>query len=299
MGQAERSKTSAKMAGKTLYVIPAQDRICDRSAQEIRSLGLAKLVLQHPNMNDMNHLPGLALLHNGMAVRCTMTLHQTEIPPDTTGTIQWIDLHPDDQAGAGAAEHAAPLRLLTQFPRAVAIKIDGCDKQFLPSEPCPKHASTQACDQCTECKFFKGVFLVKPMDAAEGSQPHAWRIEVQDVNGATHQVKGFRRQLPLTTVRACTLFTLQGSTAHEGLIFHWVFPNRISVEARWLATYVALSRPPALALLRSIGMTGKLRTLIEKGPPEGLVQRFGELFDEKLELSDKFAADLLRRHGWI
>ncbi len=92
---------------------------------------------------------------------------------------------------------------------------------------------------------------------------------------------------------------MQGSTAHEGLIFHWVFPNRISVEARWLATYVALSRPPALALLRSIGMTGKLRTLIEKGPPEGLVQRFGELFDEKLELSDKFAADLLRRHGWI
>ncbi len=103
----------------------------------------------------------------------------------------------------------------------------------------------------------------------------------------------------MTTVKACTLFTMQGSTAHDGLIFHWVFPQHISKEARWLATCVALSRPPSLALLRSIGLSRSIRELIQGGPPAGIVQRFAEMFDEKLELSDKIAAELLRKHGWL
>jgi hypothetical protein len=131
-----------------------------------------------------------------------------------------------------------------------------------------------------------------------GAKPRVWQIEVQDANGDTHKIKGFRRQLPLTTVLACTLFTMQGSTADNGMIFHWVCPNLISAAVRWLATYVALSRTPSLALLRSINLTPKIRSIIDQGPPPGIVQRFGELFDEKLQISAKRAADLMRKHGW-
>ena len=69
---------------------------------------------------------------------------------------------------------------------------------------------------------------MQPVEGVVGAKPCAWQIEVRDANGDTHKIKGFRRQLPLTTVLACTLFTMQGSTADNGMIFHWVFPNLIS-----------------------------------------------------------------------
>ena len=35
-----------------------------------------------------------------------------------------------------------------------------------------------------------------------------------------------------------------------------------------MATYVALSRPPSLAQLISVGLPDELRTIIEGGPPQ-------------------------------
>ena len=177
VGQAERSKISAKMARATLFVIPAEDVICDRSRREIRDQGLGKLALQHPNMNDMNRLPGFALLHEGMEVRFTLSLHPTEIPPDTVGTIRWIDLHPDDCVGAGA-EPAPPVQLLSHFPRSVAVKIHGCKTKFLPPKPCPAHTATGAIGTCPKCDLLEGVFLVTPVQGANGAKPNAWHIEV-------------------------------------------------------------------------------------------------------------------------
>ncbi len=46
-------------------------------------------------------------------------------------------------------------------------------------------------------------------------------------------------------------------------------------------------------------MTPKIRKLIEQGPPVGVVQRFAELFDDKLQMSDTLAAELLQKHGWV
>jgi len=91
---------------------------------------------------------------------------------------------------------------------------------------------------------------------------------------------------------------MQGTTADDGLIFHWVFPNLISAEARWLAAYVALSRTPSFALLRCINLGPKIRSLIEQGPPAGIVERFGELFDDKLKTSAAKAATLMQKYGW-
>ena len=91
---------------------------------------------------------------------------------------------------------------------------------------------------------------------------------------------------------------MQGITAQPGLIFHWRFPRFFSEELRWLATYVALSRPPSLAQLVSVGLPASLRSIIEGGPPEGVLSRFADMFSETEQATHAQAARLLRELQW-
>ena len=106
----------------------------------------------------------------------------------------------------------------------------------------------------------------------------------------------------MTILNASTLHTLQGATCEPGLIFHWCFPRRLSMEMRWLAVYVALSRVPSLAQLRSIGLTANvatpIRQIIESGPPKGIVNRFAELFTSKIEETMQLAEAAMEELGW-
>ena len=83
-----------------------------------------------------------------------------------------------------------------------------------------------------------------------------------------------RRQLPLGPAKVLPLYSMQGMTAEPGLVTHWVLPPRISDEIKWLICYVLLSRVPSLKQLISIGLTDKIREIMEGGPPEGIVQSF-------------------------
>jgi hypothetical protein len=104
--------------------------------------------------------------------------------------------------------------------------------------------------------------------------------------------------MPLTTLLASSLYTLQGATAEPGLIFHWRFPRRMSKDMRWLVVYVALSRVPSLSQLRSIGLNSSIREIIEKGPPEGLPARFRELFGDKEKETVALAEAAIAELGW-
>ena len=111
-------------------------------------------------------------------------------------------------------------------------------------------------------------------------------------------MKVTRRQVPITTVKASTVQTIQGTTADPGLIFHWVFPRRLTMEMRWLASYVALSRVRSLSRLRSIGFTKATLKILEKGPPDSLPEKFRQLFEDK-EADTQAAADVAMRWlGW-
>ena len=102
----------------------------------------------------------------------------------------------------------------------------------------------------------------------------------------------------MTIKTASTINTLQGVTTDPGLIFHWKFPHFFSEELRWLATYVALSRPPSLAQLISVGLPENLRDIIEDGPPEGILTRFNDMFKEKEDATHLKAAEIMRKLGW-
>ena len=102
----------------------------------------------------------------------------------------------------------------------------------------------------------------------------------------------------MTIRTAGTIHTLQGVTTDPGLIFHWKFPRFFSEELRWLATYVTFSRPPFLAQLISAGMPDELRKIIEGGPPEGILSRFHNMFNDKEIATHSKAAEIMRELGW-
>ena len=91
---------------------------------------------------------------------------------------------------------------------------------------------------------------------------------------------------------------MQGMTAEPGLIAHWVIPSRMDHDIKWLICYVILSRVPSLMQLRSIGISKKIREIIEAGPPDGVVQPFNTLFAQKIEDTQDAAMKAKQRLAW-
>ena len=151
-----------------------------------------------------------------------------------------------------------------------------------------------ASEECELCDSRSGCIAIQAQLSSR-----AFLVEVTDPhtqNIYTLRVK--RLQLPVTVRTASTIHTLQGTTASPGLIFHWKYPRFFSEELRWLATYVALSRPPSLEQLISIDMPEGLKKIIEGGPPAGILTRFKDMFDEKEEFTHRKAEEVLKKLGW-
>ena len=100
-------------------------------------------------------------------------------------------------------------------------------------------------------------------------------------------------------VKASTLHVLQGTAADPGLIFHWVFPRRLTGPMRWLAIYVALSRARRLENLRSIGLNKDIRRIMEAGPPDSLPAQFQRHVHEKEAHTALEADAAMAALGWV
>ena len=112
-------------------------------------------------------------------------------------------------------------------------------------------------------------------------------------------VRAVREQVPVAIATATTLYTLQGTTATPGLIFHFRSPQRLSKLMKWISTYMALSRVQSLREFRSIGISTAIRDLINEGPPPGMLTRFKHLFQEKAEVTEKLMQEALRELHWM
>ena len=107
-----------------------------------------------------------------------------------------------------------------------------------------------------------------------------------------------RRQIPLAPAKVLPLYSMQGLTASPGLVAHWIVPPRLPSDIKWLICYVTLSRVPSLKQLVSIGLSEKIREILENGPPEGVVQMFSTLFAQKIEDTRAAAKEASERLGW-
>jgi hypothetical protein len=295
MAQAIRSRLSAVQAAATLFIIPAKDYVLNRPLNSrLTDAYLVEQIAGVPNMNNTGRLPAIGMVHLGMTIRLTNTVEAPEAVTDSTGEVVGIDLDPDEPSDA--TEHTSPvegIRILHKLP-TVTVKLRNVTTEFLPPIPCTLHAADGPCRECGSCDFRAGCVAVEPQLSRR-----SFPIVVQDPGSDicyTLQVQ--RRQLPLTIRAASTIHTLQGLTADPGLIFHWKFPRFFSAELRWLATYVALSRPPSLAQLISVGLPDNLRNIIEGGPPEGILSRFCGMFKEKKDATHIRAAEVMRELGW-
>ena len=127
-------------------------------------------------------------------------------------------------------------------------------------------------------------------------QTRAWKYDGPELNGQYITVS--RRQLPLAPAKVLPLYSMQGMTAEPGLVAHWVLPSRLQHDIKWLICYVILSRVPSLKQLVSVGLTDKIREIIEGGPPEGIVQTFSTLFADKIAKTHEAALQARQRLGW-
>ena len=170
---------------------------------------------------------------------------------------------------------------LEELPLGVYIKLDKCNREFLPSLVCGQHRSAGFSKTCAACRAFEGWVLIEPIR-------RVWNF-TDSVTGATLKVS--RNQLPLMPAAACPLYSLQGATCDPGLIAHFVMPKRADDDIKWLCIYVLLSRVRSLSRLRSIGLTSKIRRIIVGGPPKMLAEHFEKLFREKIVKTRKAAAE--------
>ena len=86
--------------------------------------------------------------------------------------------------------------------------------------------------------------------------------------------------------------------ASPGIVAHWTPPQRLDGDLKWLICYVILSRPPSLAQLISVGLSNRIREIIEGGPPDGIVQSFTTLFADKIAMTNDAAAQARAALGW-
>ena len=107
-----------------------------------------------------------------------------------------------------------------------------------------------------------------------------------------------RTQLPLMPEAACPLYSLQGATCDPGLIAHFTMPKRADADIRWLIVYVLLSRVRSLSRLRCVGLSTKVRSIIEGGPPAMLADNFEKLFRKKIVDTRKAAEVSKAALGW-
>ena len=60
-----------------------------------------------------------------------------------------------------------------------------------------------------------------------------------------------------------------------------------------------LSRPRGLASLQSVGLTNKIREVIEQGPPKELVATFRKLFNGKIKDTKALAVEAAKRYNLL
>lgn len=288
------ARESARTAGQTLFYVQAVDQTLT-VWQHAKERGFFEEILKIPSLQKTKRLPAVFLFHVGMRMRFTTTIQQPFAVQDVECTVMGFD--PDDldketqsrvDAGRGAGEWTC-----SYMPKAIYVKIDECDYQFLPPAPCAIHRLAGHDASCLNCisAVQPGVFAVKPL-----TRTFRYYYDPKD---NSKYVNVQRKQFPLMPALAMPLYSMQGTTADPGMVAYWFFPQRCSDTIKWLIVYVMLSRPRSLSGLRSVGLSTKVREIIEQGPPEDLVANFKKLFEKKIQDTKKLAIEAAQRYGLL
>ena len=276
-----RAIASARHHKQTLFFSQAVDYSEQAGNLNAQTIETYKQMLAVPSAATTSRLPGIVLLHIGMRVRITTQVLPPWAVQDATGTIMEIEASAVDRRNVSSSgTHPASEMRLTELPLGIYVKLDNCDREFLPPLVCSKHQVCGFSRGCADCRAFEGWVLIEPIT-------RTWTFTDPRSNGV---LKVARRQLPLMPAEACPLYSLQGATCDPGLIAHLAMPKRADEDIKWLIVYVMLSRVRSLANLKCVGLNTKIRKIIEGGPPAMLAENFENKFRAKISNTQEAAA---------
>ena len=155
------------------------------------------------------------------------------------------------------------------------------------------HVSDGYHPDCTDCSANAeqpGVYSVEALS-------RTWKYYPQGYNGEYMKVN--RRQLPLMPLKSVGLYSMQGTTADPGLTAYWEFGAFCDESLQWLIVYVMLSRCRSLATLKSVGLSPKIREIIERGPPEDFIGNFEKLFGAKIKDTKLLAQNAAQHYKFL
>jgi hypothetical protein len=276
------ARQSAREHAEPLFFVQAIDRparlpdSCNGGLPTERETGIkeffADMLRAQPNATK--RLPSFCMFHYNMRVRLATTLAAPIAVQDMAGTVVGVELSPLDKYynDIQSGRQLNGEMVLSQMPLAIYVKLDNCSHQFLPEGNHP------------------GVFAVRP-------KRFTWKYFLDSTDGDFINVS--RRQFALLPATACTLYSMQGTTAEPGLVAYWQAPRRATSQVRWLIVYVMLSRPRSLATLKSLGLGQHIRKIIEGGPPIELVETFDMLFSEKIQKTKAYAEKLAKQYRFL
>ena len=252
---------------KVLFYIPAIDRPAVRCSKADFDEMLAE-----PNISKTGKFPGMLPLFVGME----MILSDSVLPPKyvrgTPCVVTGLEPHPKEPPIPGRASILTEgCVLLRYMPKAIYVKVKGGADGFLATE-----ADAD----------LSGVLAITP-------QVRPWKF-TRPSDSLVIAVN--RTQIPLLPQKQCTLHGVQGKTADPGFIAHWAFPPKLDLPAKWLATYVSLSRPRRFSSLLSHGLPK--REVIEGGPPQQILDAFDELFGTKIQETKVACANARSELNW-
>ena len=291
-----RTRMAAHAAEKVLFYIVA----VDLPPFEIPP-SMYKALLAVPNVTTTKKLPGILPIYIGARVRLTKTLLVPHLVPEREGLIVGIELHEQDHA---ALLSSKPRKLLIEdgsvllqcLPKSIYVRFDDLDPDMIAPQPCLQHAVVGAERGCLECQFYTGIVAILPEMVEWTYKQTAPPCSARSTGQKTlTQIVVRRRQFPLLPALPKTLHSLQGVTAKPGLLAHFRLPS-VSVETKWLAYYVMLSRPRSLETLLCHGLPD--RGVLEAGPPTKLQEAMDALFQPKIAQTRRACSAARREVGW-
>ena len=268
-----RVRTAAKLAAKTMFYSQAVN-LPDKplSPEQLKELlGVA-------NLSTTSKLQGVNLFLVGQRIRLTKQVLAPWAVQDATGTIVHINF-------AEPLPETLAAECVVHMPKAIYVKFDSLELEFLPPRPCNQHLVFHA--GCNDCISFPGVVQVTP-------QTDVWTYKLSD----SLSIRVKRTSFPIWPEKACSLYTMQGTTTTPGMVAHFDMPRMTPPDLHFLTVYVLLSRVRRPSELITVNLTDKVRTIIESGPPGELLETFETLFGERATATRQEAEEACKQLGW-
>jgi len=261
----ERSVRDAQELDVPLYFSQACDKLpgsgsafksSDQEQQRIN-----REILLEVNVHNTGHLHGILPVHVGMKMRLLTKLSAADgLVNERLCTVVKIVPHEDEfDQDRPVPTHFTRVQLKYML-RGIWASFDDLEdaplaKDMLAYVNCADQGDEKATE---EAKDFAGGLVYVQLEQAHFTMKE----------GSYRGLAVTRWQFPLTHAMVRTAMSSQGLTFPDGVVADLRRQGGMTDDIWWLNVYVMLSRATSLSNLLLVGLTNKVKELLEAGPPE-------------------------------